>query len=89
MVGVVIWCVLSEIQEQELCNPPTTPCTVRTSYEVEVSHFFDQMISDRVQNLGNIILQWEESFGEFWVKSNPYNYAILQPLHVRYELEMF
>ena len=36
-----------------------------TSYELEVYHFFDQMISDRAQNLGNIVMWWEESFGAF------------------------
>ena len=70
MVGGVIWWVLNEIQWLELCNPPTTPCTVWTSYALEVSNFFDKLILDRVQNLGNKIIWWEESFGEFWVKSN-------------------
>ena len=39
-----------------------------------------QLISDWVQNLGNIIIWWEESFGVFWVKSNGYNNTIYQPL---------
>jgi len=86
MVGGVIWWVLSEIQSLELCNPSTTPCTIWTSYEHEVSNFFDQLISDHGQNLGNIIIWSEESFDEFWVKSNHENYAILLPHHVWYEL---
>ena len=55
----------------------------RTSYEPELSDFMDQSISDWVQNLGNIIILCEESFGWFWVKSNPLNYTIHQPLHFR------
>ena len=53
--GRSIWWVLSEIQSLELCNPPTTSFTVRTSYELEVSNFVDQMISNWVLNLGNNI----------------------------------
>ena len=56
--------------------------------QIEVSHFFDQLSSDRAQNLGNNILWREESFGEFWVKSKNYNYAILPPLHARYKLHL-
>ena len=55
--------------------------TKRKSYERELSNFKDQSISDRVQNLGNIIILWEESSGEFWVESNCKNYAIHQPLY--------
>ena len=55
----------------------------RTLYEPWLSNVMDHSISDWVQNLGNIIIRWEESFGEFWVKSNPKNYAIHQPLHFR------
>ena len=52
-----------------------------TSYKTEWSDFMDQSIPNWVQNLGNIIILWEESFGGFWVKSNLYNYAIHEPLH--------
>ena len=43
----------------------------------------DQLISDWVQNLGNNIIRWEESFCWFWVKSTGQNNAIHQPLHFR------
>ena len=43
----------------------------------------DRSISDWVQNLGNIIMWGEESFGGFWVKSNLKNYTIHQPPHFR------
>ena len=85
--GVILW-VLSEIQSLELCNPLTTPFTVRTSYELEVSNFVVQLISGQDQNLGSIIIWWEESFGEFWMKSNQKTYAILQLLHLPNELLM-
>ena len=65
MVGGVIRWVLTEIQSLELWNAPTTPFKERTSNKLEMSNFFDQLISDRAQNLGNIIIWWEESFGEF------------------------
>jgi hypothetical protein len=39
--------------------------TARTLYELEVSQFFDQLISDQAQNLGDIIKWWEKYFGEF------------------------
>ena len=68
-LGGVIWWVLSEIQSLEVCNPPITPFTVPNSNELEESNFFEQMISDRAQNLGDTIIWWEESFGEFWEKS--------------------
>ena len=87
MGGVIRW-VLSEIQSLELRNAPTTTFTERTSNELEVSNFFDQLISDRAQYFGNIIIWWEESFGELWGKSNHCNYAIHQPLRLRNELEM-
>ena len=86
MVGGVIWWVLSEIQSLQLCYPTTTPCTIRTSYELDVSNFFDQLILDWAKNFGHNTIGWEESFGEFWVKSIHYNYEILQPLLVWYEL---
>ena len=52
----------------------------RTAFELELSNFLPLLISDRAQNLGIIIIWWEESFGEFWVKSNRKNYGIPQPL---------
>ncbi|CAL2256378.1 unnamed protein product [Prunus armeniaca] len=33
----------------------------RISYEPELSDFVDQSISDRVQNMGKIIIWWEGS----------------------------
>ena len=73
MVGGVIWGGLSEIQLLELWNPTTSPCTVWTLYEHELSNFFGQLISDRAQNFGNIWIWWEELFGDFWEKSYHYN----------------
>ena len=48
----------------------TTPFVEHTSYDREVSNFFDQLNLDRAQDLGNIIMWWDESFGEFRGKSN-------------------
>ena len=64
-VGGVIWWVFWEIQSPELCNALATKYTERTSIEHEMSNFFDQLISDPVQNLGNITIRCEESFGGF------------------------
>ena len=52
MVGGVIRCVLREIQSLELCNAATTPFSVQTSYELEISNFTNQSISDQAQKLG-------------------------------------
>ena len=43
------------MQQLELCDVLTTPFTEQTSNELEMSNFFDQLISDRPQNWGNII----------------------------------
>ena len=42
----------------------------RTAFEPELSNFLTLLISDRAQNLGINIIWWEESFGEFGLKSN-------------------
>ena len=52
----------------------------QTAFEIEVSNFVQLLISDRAQNLGIIIIWWEESFGVFWVKSNRQNQGTHQPL---------
>ena len=70
MYGGDIQRVLREIQLLELRSALTTPFTERTLNKLEMSNFFDQLISDRAQKLGNIIIWWEESFSEFWGKSN-------------------
>ena len=60
------------------------PLHFRTQFtQPELADFMDQSISDWAQNLGNIIILLEESFGGFCVKSNPWNYTIPQPLHFR------
>ena len=63
IMGRVIWWVLSEIQSLQLCNPPTAPFTVRTSYELEVFNFFYQLILDRPQlgqshNMLGGVIRW-------------------------------
>ncbi|KAL6279491.1 hypothetical protein ACE6H2_016372 [Prunus campanulata] len=70
MVGGVIWLVLSEIQSLETTEYTNHSYEERTAFEPELSNFLPLLFSDRAQNLGNIIIWWEESFGEFWVKSN-------------------
>ena len=62
--------VLREIQSLKLRTAPTNPFIERTPKEIGMSNFFDQLISDRAKNLGNMIILWEESIGDFWVKSN-------------------
>ena len=51
----------------------------RTSYASKSYIFLGKSNLDWAQNLGNTIIWWEGSFGEFWAKSNLWNYAIQQP----------
>ncbi|KAL6286412.1 hypothetical protein ACE6H2_010802 [Prunus campanulata] len=71
MVGGVMWGVLSEIQSSRTMEYTNHSNKERTAFELEWSNFVHLLISDRAQNLGIIIIRWEESFGEFSVISNP------------------
>ncbi|KAL6294037.1 hypothetical protein ACE6H2_002179 [Prunus campanulata] len=71
MVGGVIWRVLCEIRIARTTEYTNHSNSEQTAIELEVSNFVHLLTSDRAQNLGIIIIWWEESFGEFCVKSNP------------------